>query len=71
MIFRNAVTGVLHWDFVSRKNLVSFTLSLKFTPCQSSLGRFISFPVIDDQYGFRSIFLFVWCSLQYQSYRIN
>ncbi|GLB36185.1 putative polysaccharide lyase family 8, N terminal alpha-helical domain [Lyophyllum shimeji] len=30
MIYRNAVTGVLHWDF-------------------SALGRFISFPVIDNQ----------------------
>ncbi|KDQ63719.1 polysaccharide lyase family 8 protein [Jaapia argillacea MUCL 33604] len=30
MIFRNVITGVLHWDF-------------------SALGRFISFPVIDDQ----------------------
>ncbi|KAF8168065.1 polysaccharide lyase family 8 protein [Crassisporium funariophilum] len=30
MIFRNSLTGVLHWDF-------------------SALGRFISFPVIDNQ----------------------
>lgn len=29
MIFRNAVTGVLHWDFVSLKQLSSFTPSLK------------------------------------------
>ncbi|KAK7058939.1 hypothetical protein VNI00_001563 [Paramarasmius palmivorus] len=30
MIYRNTLTGILHWDF-------------------SALGRFISFPVIDDQ----------------------
>jgi hypothetical protein len=46
MIFRNSLTGVLHWDFVSN---ASTCLSASDQRFQSVLGRFISFPVVDGQ----------------------
>lgn len=51
MIFRNIETGVLHWDFVS---IISYFMMglmscLPVIHCQSVLGRFISFPVADNQ----------------------
>ncbi|KAF8078587.1 chondroitin AC/alginate lyase [Lyophyllum atratum] len=47
MIYRNAVTDVLHWDFVRRIDFHWRLINLM--PDQSALGRFISFPVIDNQ----------------------
>ena len=46
MIFRNTVTNVLHWDFVSKPDeIYKFVLTL----FQSVLGRIISLPVVDNQ----------------------
>ena len=46
MIFRNTVTNVLHWDFVSKPDeIYKFMLTL----FQSVLGRIISLPVVDNQ----------------------
>ena len=46
MIFRNTVTNVLHWDFVSKPDEIQeFVLTL----FQSVLGRIISLPVVDNQ----------------------
>ena len=47
MIYRNVLTGVLHWDFVSM-NVVEMSGTALISP-QSVLGRFISFPVADKQ----------------------
>lgn len=55
MIYRNALTGVLHWDFVSQ--IFFEYLATTLTPLQSVLGRFITFPVVDKQ----SVFLLPPC----------
>ena len=47
MIYRNVLTGVLHWDFVS-SNLIGMSGTVLIPP-QSVLGRFISFPAADKQ----------------------
>lgn len=47
MIYRNVLTGVLHWDFVS-PNVIGMSGTVLISP-QSALGRFISFPVADNQ----------------------
>jgi hypothetical protein len=47
MIYRNVISGVLHWDFVRLRTYVD---KLRLTVYrQSVLGRFISFPVADQQ----------------------
>jgi hypothetical protein len=46
MIYRNVKTNVLHWDFVS---LLSSCPLHQLNSGQSTLPRFISFPVIDAQ----------------------
>jgi hypothetical protein len=51
MIYRNVKTNVLHWDFVSRLGL---HLLRDLKAFQSTLPRFISFPVIDAQCVARS-----------------
>lgn len=54
MIFKNVITNVLHWDFVSTFKQL-FTVSSFFydhNP-QSVLGRIISLPVADNQYAFQ------------------
>jgi hypothetical protein len=48
MIYYNTLTGVLHWDFVSLMFLFALALFLKIS--QSSLPRFITFAVSDNQY---------------------
>lgn len=55
MIYRNVLTGVLHWDFVSDtiSSIVRYLTSC--SGIQSVLGRFISFPVIDAQYVLSSM----------------
>ena len=47
MIFKNVVTNVLHWDFVSTCSI--FSLSSYQHIFQSVLGRIISLPVADNQ----------------------
>lgn len=48
MIFRNTVTNVSHWDFVSWVlfHVRDWILTLNF---KSVLGRFIALPVADNQ----------------------
>lgn len=48
MIFRNVITGVLHWDFVC-PNRFPFSQGKSDNETQSVLGRFIVFPVRDSQ----------------------
>lgn len=49
MVFLNTLTGTPHWDFVSSLAFV-LAYSLTSVSLQSVLPRFISFPVIDNQY---------------------
>ena len=61
MVYQNTVTGVLHWDFV-RVSSLGWYPHVKLTyVCQSTEGRFISFPVIDSQCVFES-FVYVHAS---------
>ena len=48
MIYRNIFTNTLHWDFVSIALHFNLTLVLN-KASQSVLGRFITFPVADNQ----------------------
>jgi hypothetical protein len=48
MIFRNTLTNVLHWDFVSRMS--GKTMAIVNVPLKSVLGRIIAVPVADFQY---------------------